>query len=128
VPRTRDPAALSRATAEATLAWDGAALQVEPLALSLDETRLEGRIRWDGLLSFELRGDALDLDRYREPPDPAAAPFAFPGEAFAAWQARGTLNLAWARIEGVELEGVTVRVLLEPGAGGEVSPWREVSR
>lgn len=116
VPRTRDPAALARATAEATLAWDGATLQVEPLALSLDDTRLEGELRWDGILSFELRGDALDLDRYREPPDPAAEPFVFPGDAFAAWQARGTLSLARARVEGVELEGVTLRLLLAPGA------------
>jgi AsmA protein len=122
VPRTRDPTALSRATAEAQLAWNGAALRIEPLRLSLDDTRLEGRVGWDGTLEFELRGDALDLDRYREPPEPAAEPFVFPGDAFAAWQARGTLALARARVEGVELEDVTLRLLLGPGATGGAAP------
>jgi AsmA protein len=116
-PRTRDPAVLARAAAEAGFAWDGAVLRLDPLSLSLDDTTLSGRLAWGSVLEFALRGDALDVDRYREPPDPGAEPFVFPGEAFAAWQARGTLELERARVEGVELEGVTLRLLLDPGAG-----------
>ena len=71
-PRTRDPQALKRLGASAHVAYTTArGLRFDDLALQLDETRLEGRadVRFGERLAvrFDLRGKALDADRYRPP-------------------------------------------------------------
>jgi hypothetical protein len=57
----------------------------------------------------------MDLDRYREPEDAVSEAFVFPGAQLAKLQARGTLALERARFEGVDLEGVSLRLLLDEG-------------
>ena len=112
------------APARGRVAWEGGVLRVDPVTFALDDSMLDGSLRWGGVLDFTLQGDSIDLDRYREPAEVPTEPFVFPGEAFAAWQARGILSLQRARIEGVEMEGVTLRAVLDgepPVAGAEVA-------
>ena len=114
-PQTRDPRVLGALAAQGRLAWDGSVLRVAPLALSLDETRLAGQLSWGPRIEFALEGSAMDLDRYREPEEAVSEAFVFPGAQLAKLQARGTLALERARFEGVDLEGVSLRLLLDEG-------------
>ncbi len=80
---------MTAAELAATLSGSVAALSVEALKVRLDDTRLEGSL---GLTlqparayAFDLRADAIDLDRYLPPPKKEAKPKAgTPGTATAA--------------------------------------------
>ncbi len=112
---TTDPGALGTLAARGTIAYGALGLRIEPFSASLDETRLEGGLARgpEGVLEFALRGTSMNLDRYVEPPGTVSEPFVFPAEALAALRARGTLTLQSAVYGGMELRGVTLRLLLD---------------
>ena len=127
-PATRDAKALTRLGATANFTWSGAAgLQLEAVDARLDETRLAGRLALERFAPvaarFELRGDALDLDRYLPPllaPDakpPLPPPAPPPGPRSAA-DVRGAVAFDRLVVAGVTLERVeaTLRV-----AGGRLA-------
>ncbi|MCP6711671.1 hypothetical protein NL489_30420, partial [Klebsiella pneumoniae] len=69
-----------RATTD--IAWSGDALAVTGIDARLDDTNLQGEVRLPALappaLRFALSADAVDLDRYLEPPEVQGEPFELP--------------------------------------------------
>ena len=78
-PVTADPDALGAVALSAELAGTTSALEVRPLSLTLDDSKLEGGLSL-GLgaplpaVRFDLALDAIDADRYLPPPGPDDAP------------------------------------------------------
>ncbi len=68
---TADPEALKILTGQADVLVAGDNIDLVNLVLTLDQTEFTGRARikelGSGRVAFNLRGGALDLDRYREP-------------------------------------------------------------
>jgi AsmA protein len=96
-PRTTDPSSLTRIAFDASWTFDAGALALDPLTLTLDETRLTGNFRRgagdDPLGEFTLRGDRLDIARYLPPEDPASEPFVLPAAMLKALKFRGVLEI-----------------------------------
>ena len=81
--QTADPKALTRVSATVTLAHEGDATRLEPLQITLDDTRATGYVRLlsttGPVLRAKLDVDAIDLDRYLPPsqgPEEKSAPAA----------------------------------------------------
>jgi AsmA protein len=97
-PETADPKAMTAAELAATLSGSTAALSVEALKVRLDDTRLEGTL---GLTlqpvpayAFDLKADAIDLDRYLPPAKKGATPkVGTPGTATASVPLEGLRSL-----------------------------------
>lgn len=110
LPPTRDPAAYRRFEFEARFRVSDAGFTVSPLAISLDDTRLDGTIvrepATDSLVHFELHADRMDVDRYLKPAGTPSEPFVFPADALKALRAEGTLAIEEATLEGVRLRGL----------------------
>lgn len=92
-PATNDPAVLNKVSASFHLNSTPEAVNLERLALVLDDSRLAGKVSLLGsaaqAIRFDLDVDAIDLDRYLPPPAegpelPAAPPAAKAGESAAA--------------------------------------------
>jgi hypothetical protein len=123
-PKTTDAKALGRVQAETRWAFDAGAIQIDPLALTLDDTHLKGSFRRaageDAVGEFSFVGDSLDLTRYVPPPDPASEPFTLPVAMLKSLRFRGKIELEQASYEDTVMKGVTVRLLLdEQGLRGE---------
>ena len=80
---TTDPAALEKVSLKASLAAEGGATKISDLTLKLDDTTLTGSAAVTDMtkpaLSFDLKADKLDADRYLPPKsekkaEPAPAP------------------------------------------------------
>jgi AsmA protein len=116
-PKTTDAAALGRLQFAASWSFDAGAIGIDPLTLTLDDTHFSGNLRRgagvDPLGEFTLRGDALDIARYIPPSDPASEPFVLPTAALKALKFRGSLELEQARLDDIEMKGVTIRLLLD---------------
>jgi AsmA protein len=138
-PQTRDPKTLHRFAARGELFYSGPrGVRLDSLKVTLDETRLEGRLAVTdverGALRFDLRGDALDVDRYlgRKQKAPAAAGrpgaqrrVAAPLRALRQLDVRGHASLDRLRIAGVDLQDVDVglrandgRIFIDPFRAG----------
>jgi AsmA protein len=133
-PPTRDPRALDRFEARGDISFSRRhGLQLKPLALVLDDTKLDGRLAIADLdrnsVRFDLRGTALDVDRYlargKAVPDtrPATGTAARePGfEALRSLDVEGKASLARLQVAGVDLRNVEVglrvrsgRILVDP--------------
>ena len=116
-PKTTDPRALGQVELDAAWRLDGAAMQIDPLALAVDDTRFTGNFRRaagdDPVGEFSLRGDRLDIARYVPPPDPESEPFVLPTAALRALKFRGLLELEQVTYEDIVMKGVTLRLLLD---------------
>jgi AsmA protein len=116
-PKTTDPKALTRVAVDTAWRFDGGAVSLDPLAVTLDDTHLDGffrRAAGDAPVGeFSLRGDALDLARYIPPTDPASEPFVLPTAALRALKFRGELELEQATLDDVVMKGVKLRLLLD---------------
>ena len=85
VPETADPKVLTRVALALELGGTANGVNIEKLALTLDDTRLTGNLKVGDLaaampaVGFNLNVDAIDLDRYLPPPaEEATAPEAAP--------------------------------------------------
>jgi AsmA protein len=116
-PKTTDPAALARLQLGATWKFDGGALSIDPLKLTLDDTHFSGHFQRgageDPVAEFALRGDALDISRYIPPTDPESEPFVLPTAMLKALKFRGVVELEQATLDEVVMKGVTLRLLLD---------------
>ena len=116
-PKTTDAAALGKLQLAADWKFDAGAIGIDPFTLTLDDTRFSGKFSRgagsDPPGEFSLRGDALDLARYIPPPDPASEPFVLPTAALKALKFRGSVELEQARLDDIEMKGVTIRLLLD---------------
>jgi hypothetical protein len=94
-------------------------VQIDPLALTLDDTKFTGRFQRsagdDAVGVFQLSGDSLDIARYVPPTDPESEPFVLPTAAIKALRFRGVIELAEAKYEDIMMKGVTLRLLLDEG-------------
>jgi AsmA protein len=100
-PATADAAVLSRASLAAQFVASVNTLTLDPLILRLDDSTLQGRLSVPDFrgpaLRYDLRLDAIDVDRYLAPPATAAAKVSTPGAATARRAAQGELPLAALR-------------------------------
>jgi AsmA protein len=116
-PKTSDAAALGRLQVAATWKLDAGTVDVDPFTLTLDDTRFSGSFRRgageDPTGVFALRGDTLDIARYIPPPDPASEPFVLPTAALKALKFHGSVELEQARLDDIEMKGVTLRLVLD---------------
>jgi hypothetical protein len=107
LPPTRDPAVWSGLKADAAFRWSVDAFRVEPLAITLDDTRISGHVeREEGVLRFALHGDRMDLGRYLKPEGTPSEPFVLPIAALKAMRVSGTFDLDEATLDGVKMKGV----------------------
>ncbi len=87
-PATADPKALTRFDGSANWALGQDSLQLKDINFRLDDTRVAGTLAVTAFdkpaTRFDLRLDAIDLDRYREPPVATPAPSAKAGTAVGA--------------------------------------------
>jgi AsmA protein len=118
LPKTRDPKALSQFSASTDFVYDAKALSLDKLKVRLDETELQGVIKWSSgdtaALKFDLDVDRIDLDRYRAP-EGVASPQASPSkEKLAARTApieiAGTLRVAAAHFSRLDFTALKVTV------------------
>jgi len=76
-PGTADPKVLTRLSGDVSFTGSTSGVNLDPLALRLDDTAVQGSLGMPDLkkqaLRFKLVVDAVDLDRYL-PPKPAGAP------------------------------------------------------
>lgn len=114
-PYTTDPRVLGPLRLEGRLALAADSLAFEPLTVVLDATTLRGRVRRaaGGPLEIELAGDRMEIARYLEPADAPTPPFRFPTATLRALEARATVALERATLGDAQLEGVTLRLVLD---------------
>ncbi|MGH8566505.1 MAG: AsmA family protein, partial [Gammaproteobacteria bacterium] len=109
-PVTADPKVLTRLSADVSFTGSTAGVNLDPLALKLDDTAVQGSLGVPDLqhraLRFKLVADGLDLDRYL-PPKPAGAPRS-PGSVKAATPgaaAGAAAKLPVDMLRGLDIQG-----------------------
>jgi hypothetical protein len=96
--------------------WRADDKQVEfsALGIQLDDTRLTGTARWpldNGVpATFELKGDAMNLDRYLRPADQPGDPFDLPIETLRAIPVNGMVSFDVVKLRGVTAHGARFRL------------------
>lgn len=111
VPVTRDAASLGRFELAGAIRYAGDAAQATALRLRLDDTQMQGNAAVaSGIVSFELAGDRIDLDRYLEPAELQGKPLELPLAQLKALQLSGELRLQEARMAGAVLKDVTLKL------------------
>jgi hypothetical protein len=121
-PQTRDPGAIGALRLSGAWRYDRGALEVRPMEMTLDDTSLRGTLARsaappgaEAMWTFELTGDRIDLDRYREPDAPSKG-FTLPVAQLKAANVRGTLTFDNARVAGAEAKDVKVTVVTDEPA------------
>jgi AsmA protein len=122
-PGTADPKALGAVQLETSWSFEGGAIGLDPLALTVDETHLTGTFRRaageDPLGEFSLRGDSIDLARYIPPSDPASEPFVLPTAMLKSLKFRGAVEFERATLDDTEMKGVKLRLVSDEPARSE---------
>jgi AsmA protein len=113
-PPMRDPTTLGALHATFSLRYVTAAATVDELSVRLDGTNLTGRLSVPKLqplaLRFNLAADRVDLDRYREPKELKGKPLELPLAWLKKQDAKGTLRIREATIEGAAAKDVEIDV------------------
>ena len=116
---TADPEALTRVSAEMSLNQKGNTLKVEPLKITLDDTRIQGHL---SILSFDgpvvrakLDVDAIDLDRYLPPPAEGKEAQAQAGQPAAGGKAGATVQKKPEKIDFTPLRKLDADATLTIG-------------
>ena len=113
-PKTTDPGAFGKVRFKGAWAFDGGAIGIDPLALTLDDTHFTGDFLRgageDPVGEFTLRGDALNISRYIPPADPDSEPFVLPTATLKNLKFRGVLELEQATLDDIVMKGVTLRL------------------
>ncbi|HMA11864.1 MAG TPA: AsmA family protein [Steroidobacteraceae bacterium] len=115
-PVTRDTAALARFAARGKYAWQGGAARMSDLSLTLDESKLSGRLAYDTASSgmdFALALDRIDLDRYQPPPtnpEEKTEPIELPVEFLKPLRAKGSFTVGQIKIGGAHLTDLSAGI------------------
>ena len=117
-PITADPDALGKVIVDATASMRPEAIVLSNLALVIDDTTFDGELSLAsdaaGTISFDLAGDAMNLDRYMAPAEEGAdagdeaIPVEIPADLIRSLNVRGNLTLEEATLSGLEFTAVTV--------------------
>ncbi len=104
-PVTADPKVLTRLSGDLAIAGSSSGVNLDPLALKLDDTDLKGSLGVPDIekkaLRFKLTADRLDLDRYLPPKAPGeSGKAATPGAA-----AGAAAKLPVDRLRGLDIQG-----------------------
>ncbi|MBT8106700.1 MAG: AsmA family protein [Gammaproteobacteria bacterium] len=125
-PETADPVALSRVIISADAAVRQKDVRLSNLEVKLDDTTFKGALAVPrdvtGAYSFDLVGDAIDLNRYMAPPgdtqsgaDAAAAPLEIPAELVKPLHARGGMKFTSVVLGNLQLENVVLGLKASDG-------------
>ena len=123
VPKTADPKALSSLAFESKLKATDKSVILEDLALTLDDSKMTGRLGIEDLdamaIRFDLTIDQINVDRYLEPEEeekePAAEPVELPVKDLEALNARGTLAIGALTFAGMKMSAVKVSLDAKDG-------------
>lgn len=122
-PVTRDEHALSKVAASAGFRYGGNAASISNLDVQLDESKITGEAALTNLdtkaMTFDLKLDRIDLDRYMVPensaPKPDEKPFELPVATIKPLDANGTVQIGAAKVAGVSLTDVRMTVVSKDG-------------
>ena len=118
-PETADPVALSRLIISADAAVRQKDVRLSKVEIKVDDTTFTGTLSAPrdvtGTYSFDLVGDAIDLNRYMAPPGETgsgagaeAAPMEIPAELIKPLNARGALKFTSVVLGNLQLENVAL--------------------
>jgi AsmA protein len=114
VPATRDAGVIRRFTLASTFTLATDRFVTEGLAVQMDETRIAGDLQMPSLergsIRFDLKGDSIDLDRYLEPEGTVSKPFELQLAQLKALDAAGQLTFERAKLGGIAIVGLTLKV------------------
>lgn len=122
-PDTRDAAVLTRLAAQGAYGWQGGVMRLTNLAVTLDDSQLNGRFSYDtgnSGMDFALNLDRIDLDRYQPPPpeeEVASEPIELPVDLLRPLRARGSFEVGEIKVGGAQLTRLTAAVALADGVG-----------
>ena len=115
-PITADPDALGKIIVDANVLVNEDAIALQDVVLIVDDTTFKGGIAMAndaaGTISIDLAGDSIDLDRYMEPAEEAAAagneavPVEVPVDLIRTLNMRGSLTFDEAQLSGMTFENV----------------------
>ena len=122
-PKTRDEHALSKLAASTDFRYGGNAASISNLDVQLDESKITGQAALTNLdtkaMTFDLKLDRIDLDRYMSPqntaPKPDEKPFELPVAAIKPLDANGTVQIGSAKVAGVALTNMRMTVVSKDG-------------
>ena len=122
-PKTRDEHALSKLAASAGFRYGSNAASVSNLNVQLDESTITGEARLTNLdtkaMTFDLKVDRIDLDRYMAPenaaPKPDEKPFELPVATIKPLDANGSVQIGSAKVAGVALTNLRLTVVSKDG-------------
>lgn len=116
-PKTTDANALGKLQVSTTWKYDAGAMLIDPITISVDDTRLTGHFRRgagpEAIGEFLLRGDRLAIARYVPPPDPDSEPFVLPTAMLKALKLKGALELEEASFGDTSMKGVVLRLVMD---------------
>jgi AsmA protein len=123
VPKTTDPRALSTLAFESKLKATEKSVDLEDLKLTLDDSKLTGRLGVEDFdtkaIRFDLTVDQIDVDRYLEPEEKeektAEEPVELPVKDLEALNARGTLAIGALKLAGIKMSAVKVSLDAKDG-------------
>ena len=126
LPKTQDAAALARLVMSTEFVYARKSVNLEKLAVKLDETQLTGTAAMTSLdtkaMTFDLKVDQIDLDRYLAPKATGTAtaknqapPSPLPTTQVRSLDAMGALSIGRARVMGMSLSNV--QLTLRAGEG-----------
>jgi AsmA protein len=120
---TADGDVLKRASAKANLLYDSRQIGLRDLQLALDDSKLTGRLGLEGQrLTYDLKVDDINVDRYLPPSDTSKADEGsldevdLPLDALKGLDARGNLALGRAKFSGMTLTNAAFGLTAGNGA------------
>ena len=122
-PKTRDPKVLSKLALSSGFDYGNNAARLSNLDIALDDSKFTGNAAITNLdskaLSFDLRLDQIDLDRYLSSSEaeakPDDKPVDLPSKELKALNASGSFQIGRARIAGMDLTGVKLTLQAKDG-------------
>lgn len=124
-PVTADPSALGAVAMTADAALTTSSISLTNVVIQLDDTRFSGSLSVPrgamGAYQFDLKGDSIDLNRYMEPTDGAAASggsdaaVEIPADLIRPLNGRGQLVIEKATLGDIEFENITLGLNAKAG-------------
>ena len=103
-PETADPKAMTKMALQISIAGNADAVELKPLSIALDDSKLSGSAGLSGFakpaVRFDLKLDAIDVDRYLPPKTAEQASAATPGTA-----AGGAGELPMQTLRDLDIDG-----------------------